>query len=88
MSYLHKSEIKSHGSLKSSNCVVDSRFAIKITDFGLHELRHPANQEPLDVEMLGEEYWQSKYLPHYINVFHVSISLLPIMVLNKFIKEK
>nr|XP_018918058.1 PREDICTED: atrial natriuretic peptide receptor 1 isoform X2 [Bemisia tabaci] len=39
MSYLHASEIKSHGGLKSSNCVVDSRFVLKIADFGLRSLR-------------------------------------------------
>ncbi|XP_069679503.1 atrial natriuretic peptide receptor 1-like isoform X3 [Periplaneta americana] len=39
MSYLHSSDVRSHGSLKSSNCVVDSRFVLKITDFGLHSLR-------------------------------------------------
>ncbi|KAJ9595888.1 hypothetical protein L9F63_012907, partial [Diploptera punctata] len=39
MSYLHNSEVRSHGALKSSNCVVDSRFVLKITDFGLHSLR-------------------------------------------------
>ena len=36
MTYLHSTDIKSHGHLKSSNCVVDSRFVVKITDFGLH----------------------------------------------------
>ncbi|XP_017119064.1 atrial natriuretic peptide receptor 1 isoform X1 [Drosophila elegans] len=39
MQFLHSSEIRSHGNLKSSNCVVDSRFVLKITDFGLHTLR-------------------------------------------------
>lgn len=39
MAYLHSSDIKCHGALKSSNCVVDSRFVLKITDFGLHNLR-------------------------------------------------
>ena len=37
MIFLHASEIKSHGKLKSSNCVVDSRWVVKITDFGLQE---------------------------------------------------
>jgi serine/threonine protein kinase len=39
MAYLHSSDIRSHGNLKSSNCVVDSRFVLKLTDFGLPSLR-------------------------------------------------
>ncbi|XP_039282700.1 atrial natriuretic peptide receptor 1 isoform X3 [Nilaparvata lugens] len=39
MCFLHSSDIRSHGSLKSSNCVVDSRFVLKIADFGLRTLR-------------------------------------------------
>lgn len=39
LSFIHASEIAFHGNLKSSNCVVDSRFVLKLTDFGLHELR-------------------------------------------------
>ncbi|XP_011301301.1 atrial natriuretic peptide receptor 1 isoform X6 [Fopius arisanus] len=48
MAYLHASELKSHGSLKSSNCVVDSRFVLKITDFGLHALRKPCPNDSED----------------------------------------
>ena len=36
--YLHDSEIRSHGRLKSSNCVVDSRWVLKLTDYGLTSL--------------------------------------------------
>ncbi|XP_043995189.1 atrial natriuretic peptide receptor 1-like [Gambusia affinis] len=39
MAFLHNSVIVSHGNLKSSNCVVDSRFVLKITDYGLQSLR-------------------------------------------------
>ena len=35
MKYLHSSPIKVHGSLKSGNCVVDSRWVLKITDYGV-----------------------------------------------------
>ncbi|KAL0983976.1 hypothetical protein UPYG_G00135440 [Umbra pygmaea] len=34
MSYLHSSDIQVHGRLKSTNCVVDNRMVVKITDFG------------------------------------------------------
>ncbi|XP_028281644.1 atrial natriuretic peptide receptor 1 [Parambassis ranga] len=39
MAFLHNSVIVSHGNLKSSNCVVDSRFVLKITDYGTQSLR-------------------------------------------------
>uniref|UniRef100_A0A674N9G9 Guanylate cyclase n=1 Tax=Takifugu rubripes TaxID=31033 RepID=A0A674N9G9_TAKRU len=39
MNYLHNNYIGCHGNLKSSNCVVDSRFVLKITDYGLTSFR-------------------------------------------------
>uniref|UniRef100_A0A8B9JHB6 Guanylate cyclase n=1 Tax=Astyanax mexicanus TaxID=7994 RepID=A0A8B9JHB6_ASTMX len=39
MAFLHNSVIVSHGNLKSSNCLVDSRFVLKITDYGLASFR-------------------------------------------------
>lgn len=38
MCFLHSSPIAFHGHLKSTNCVIDARFVVKITDFGLPEL--------------------------------------------------
>ncbi|XP_014672058.1 PREDICTED: resact receptor-like [Priapulus caudatus] len=35
MEYLHKSILHSHGNLKSTNCLVDNRWTVKITDYGL-----------------------------------------------------
>lgn len=51
MYFLHNSFVGSHGKLKSSNCVVDSRLVLKVTDFGfvkLHEL------EEVNVDEIGE----------------------------------
>ncbi|XP_046998481.1 atrial natriuretic peptide receptor 1-like [Schistocerca americana] len=56
MSYLHASDIRSHGNLKSSNCVVDSRFVLKITDFGLHCLRGGVGDESDDQDSYA--YWR------------------------------
>ena len=35
MQYIHDSVLGSHGHLSSSNCVIDSRWACKITDYGM-----------------------------------------------------
>lgn len=66
MAFLHASEMHVHGNLKSSNCVVDSRFVLKITDFGLHSLRQPnlgsSNRLPLpnEVDETHYAYWRRK----------------------------
>ena len=57
MAFIQASEIKVHGNLKSSNCVVDSRFVLKVTDFGLHSLRDRGE----NIED-SYAYWKSNYL--------------------------
>lgn len=39
MFYLQSTDIKSHGNLKSPNCLVDSRWVLKIADYGLPTFR-------------------------------------------------
>ncbi len=53
MAFIHSSELRAHGNLKSSNCVVDGRFVLKITDFGLQSLREFAECEEEDYA-----YWK------------------------------
>ena len=38
MQFLHNSAIEYHGRLKSSNCVIDNRFVVKLSDYGLVNL--------------------------------------------------
>lgn len=44
MIYLHESPIKFHGQLTTSNCLIDSRWVVKISDFGLHEFKSGPNE--------------------------------------------
>lgn len=42
--FLHDSEIVSHGNLRSSNCLVDQRWCVKLADFGLNELKSSSDE--------------------------------------------
>lgn len=39
MEYLHKSDMKVHGDLKTSNCLINHRWTLKISDFGFAAYR-------------------------------------------------
>jgi len=45
LQYLHDSPLRFHGNLKTSNCLVDSRWVVKVADFGLHEFKKGAEGE-------------------------------------------
>ena len=69
MHFLHSSDIRSHGNLKSSNCVVDSRFVLKITDFGLHALRRASREDDLE-NADSFAYWKSINIINHVVQLH------------------
>ncbi|XP_052058867.1 atrial natriuretic peptide receptor 1-like [Mytilus californianus] len=44
MTYLHQSNIYVHGGLTSNSCVIDSRFVLKVTGFGLRRLKQQCKE--------------------------------------------
>uniref|UniRef100_A0A1B0CUZ5 Guanylate cyclase n=1 Tax=Lutzomyia longipalpis TaxID=7200 RepID=A0A1B0CUZ5_LUTLO len=63
MIYIHNSALIFHGNLKSSNCVVTSRWMLQVTDFGLHDLRHCAENESIgEHQHYRSQFWKAPEL--------------------------
>uniref|UniRef100_A0A182VU62 Guanylate cyclase n=1 Tax=Anopheles minimus TaxID=112268 RepID=A0A182VU62_9DIPT len=57
--YLHDSDVGSHGSLRSSKILIDSRWVAQIADFGLHEFKS-CQEEPSKFEKeLRRSLWKA-----------------------------
>ena len=52
MRYLSTSPIRCHGNLKSRNCIVDSRWVLKVTDYHLNEM-YALQNAPRQVDITG-----------------------------------
>ena len=67
MQFIHNSRIRSNGNLKSSNCVIDSRWVVKITDLGL--LRSSGYKQASTEENITEDdYFGGKF--HFNDTSH------------------
>lgn len=68
MIYLHDSEIESHGNLRSSNCLVDSRWVLQISDFGLHEFKSKQDlPEDLRIKQMRRYLYRAPELLRDVN---------------------
>ncbi|GFQ70546.1 atrial natriuretic peptide receptor 2 [Trichonephila clavata] len=62
LSYLHNGEMATHGRLRSSNCLVDSHFVVKLTDFGLPSFRHAESLASCEEKDLKKFLWKAPEL--------------------------
>ncbi|KAL9911404.1 speract receptor isoform 1-T8 [Glossina fuscipes fuscipes] len=51
--YLHESPIRCHGSLCTSNCLVDSRWVVKLSDFGLFDFKKGIEDNSIDLQSIA-----------------------------------
>lgn len=63
LTYLHSSDIEFHGRLKSSNCLVSSRFVVKLSDYGLNSLYEQLDNNEDEYTMMSKQIWLA---PEYI----------------------
>lgn len=59
MVYIHNSKLSFHGRLKSPNCLVDNRWMLKVTDFGLAKFLDNSEDE-CDEE---QQKYKGTYVP-------------------------
>ncbi|XP_069121985.1 atrial natriuretic peptide receptor 1-like [Argopecten irradians] len=87
MTYLHGSPIEVHGNLNSSNCVIDGRFVLKITDFGLTRIRR-LEHKSVDFQNSRAQLWvapehvrnlPNKTVSHSGDVYSFGIMLFEIL---------
>ncbi|XP_038614331.1 guanylate cyclase 2G-like [Tachyglossus aculeatus] len=64
MLFLHNSPLNSHGNLKPSNCLVDSRMQVKLSGFGLWEFKYGRKYRANLKKMMNysELYWTAPEL--------------------------
>ncbi|XP_014788416.1 resact receptor, partial [Octopus bimaculoides] len=70
MEFIHDiSNIKSHGRLKSSNCLLDNRWTVRLTGFGAHVIRFGENRIPNEKtpEEKKELFWTAPELLKHVS---------------------
>lgn len=55
--YLHSSPIEFHGRLKSSNCLVSSRFVVKLSDYGIRSLYEQIDDNCDELDLMKKKIW-------------------------------
>ncbi|XP_068115012.1 guanylate cyclase 2G-like [Hyperolius riggenbachi] len=64
MGFIHSSPLISHGNLKPTNCLVDSRMQVKLSGFALWEFKHGTTHRDITLKSVNysELYWTAPEL--------------------------
>ncbi|XP_032357621.1 guanylate cyclase 2G [Etheostoma spectabile] len=62
MEFIHKSNLRFHGNLKPSTCLVDSRLQIKLSGFGLWEFKYGEKNKIIPLENPEALFWTAPEL--------------------------
>ena len=77
MKYLHASPVESHGALRSSCCVIDSRWVLKVGSVGLHWLRHSDDDDDDNIVAKDQSEWMAQETSSYSVLVYVQSPQCP-----------
>lgn len=84
--FIHNSAIHYHGNLKWQNCLIDSRWVLKVTDFGLPSIYEASKCTPV-YEDKGMIYLWPNYTETFIRVrnrlVHIAIRACLLAILGR-----
>ncbi|GMT14954.1 hypothetical protein PFISCL1PPCAC_6251, partial [Pristionchus fissidentatus] len=59
LDYLHSNEIGCHGRLKPSNCLIDARWMVKLSSFGMREARKEEGKADEGIQEGEDDLWSA-----------------------------
>lgn len=74
MNYIHSSALKFHGNLTSGCCLIDSRWTLKISSFGLYDLKKIRFRSNVQDSTTGEYEAYRKLLWHAPELLRSSLT--------------
>ncbi|CAI2346987.1 unnamed protein product [Caenorhabditis sp. 36 PRJEB53466] len=82
LEYLHSSPVGCHGRLKSTNCLIDGRWMVRLSSFGLRELRCDENEleRENDVQEGKSQLWTA---PELLRWTQGSLAQCPVILVQK-----
>ncbi|GMT14875.1 hypothetical protein PFISCL1PPCAC_6172, partial [Pristionchus fissidentatus] len=76
LDYLHSNEIGCHGRLKSSNCLIDARWMVKLSSFGMREARKEEGKADEGIQEGRDDLWSAPEVLRQLGCLGESLPIL------------